>query len=150
MNLTDVDDRIIQNAAAAGVSIREYTEKYVEAFLQDMDALHLQQPEEIVRATDHIEDMVALIARLQEKGLTYPSEGSIYYRIAKFPDYGEAFQNRYRRNAKPARAWTTIATKKTTLAISLSGKRPNPANISGRRASAPAAPAGTSNAPPWP
>ncbi len=89
MNLTDVDDRIIQNAAAAGVSIREYTEKYVKAFFEDMNALHLQQPEETVRATDHIEDMVALISRLQEKGLTYPSEGSIYYRIAKFPEYGK-------------------------------------------------------------
>jgi len=89
MNLTDVDDRIIQNAAAAGVSIREYTEKYVQAFMEDMNALHLQQPEETVRATDHIEDMVALISRLQEKGLTYPSEGSIYYRIAKFPAYGK-------------------------------------------------------------
>ena len=89
MNLTDVDDRIIQNAATAGVSIREYTEKYVQAFFEDMKALHLQQPEEIVRATDHIEDMVALISRLQEKGLTYPSEGSIYYRIAKFPAYGK-------------------------------------------------------------
>src|SRR3984957_8467083 len=89
MNLTDVDDRIIQNAAAAGVSIREYTKKYVQAFFEDMNALHLQQPEETVRATDHIDDMVALISRLQEKGLTYPSEGSIYYRIAKFPDYGK-------------------------------------------------------------
>jgi cysteinyl-tRNA synthetase len=67
MNLTDVDDRIIQKAAAAGVSIREYTEKYVQAFLQDMDALHLEVPEELVRATDHIEDMVGLIERLQKK-----------------------------------------------------------------------------------
>lgn len=89
MNLTDVDDRIIQNAAAAGVSIREYTEKYVQAFLEDMRALHLEMPEEIVRATDHIGDMVALIERLQQKGLTYNSEGSIYYRISKFPDYGK-------------------------------------------------------------
>src|SRR5271169_3789792 len=88
MNLTDVDDRIIQKAAAAGVSIREYTEKYVQAFLEDMDALHLEAPEELVRATDHIEDMVALIERLQKKGLTYTSEGSIYYSIAKFPHYG--------------------------------------------------------------
>jgi len=88
MNLTDVDDRIIQKAAAAGVSIREYTEKYVQAFLQDMDALHLEVPEELVRATDHIEDMVGLIERLQKKGLTYSSEGSIYYSIAKFPHYG--------------------------------------------------------------
>jgi cysteinyl-tRNA synthetase len=89
MNLTDVDDRIIQNAAAAGVSIREYTGKYVQAFLEDMDALHLEKPEEIVRATDHIEDMVALIERLQKKGMTYTSEGSIYFRIATFPEYGK-------------------------------------------------------------
>src|SRR5271155_5406077 len=88
MNLTDVDDRIIQKAAAAGISIREYTEKYVQAFLEDMDALHLEAPEELVRATDHIEDMVALIERLQKKGLTYTSEGSIYYSIARFPHYG--------------------------------------------------------------
>ncbi|MGA9183761.1 MAG: cysteine--tRNA ligase [Candidatus Acidiferrales bacterium] len=88
MNLTDVDDRIIQKAAAAKVTIREYTEKYIEAFLADMRALGLEMPEEIVRATDHIEDMVALIERLQKKGLTYTSEGSIYYSIAKFPTYG--------------------------------------------------------------
>jgi cysteinyl-tRNA synthetase len=89
MNLTDVDDRIIQNASAAGVSIREYTEKYVQAFLEDMDALHLEKPEEIVRATDHIEDMVTLIERLQKKGMTYTSDGSIYFRIATFPEYGK-------------------------------------------------------------
>jgi cysteinyl-tRNA synthetase len=89
MNLTDVDDRIIQKAAAAGVSIREYTEKYIEAFLEDMRALNLEMPEELVRATDHIEDMVALIEKLQQKGMTYTSDGSIYYRISKFPTYGK-------------------------------------------------------------
>jgi cysteinyl-tRNA synthetase len=88
MNLTDVDDRIIQNAAAAKIGIREYTEKYIQAFLDDMDALHLERPEEIVRATDHIDDMVALIERLRDKGVTYQSDGSIYYSIAKFPRYG--------------------------------------------------------------
>jgi cysteinyl-tRNA synthetase len=89
MNLTDVDDRIIQNAAAAGIKIREYTEKYVQAFLEDIKALSLESPERIVRATDHIDDMVALIERLQQKTYTYPSEGSIYYRISKFPSYGK-------------------------------------------------------------
>jgi cysteinyl-tRNA synthetase len=89
MNLTDVDDRIIANAAAAGVSIREYTERYIQAFLADMDALHLEMPEEVVRATDHIEDMVALIEQLERKTFTYQSEGSIYFRIAKFPAYGK-------------------------------------------------------------
>jgi cysteinyl-tRNA synthetase len=89
MNVTDVDDRIIQAAAAAGVGIREYTEKYIQAFLDDIDALHIEMPEEMVRATDHIDDMVALIQQLQAKGYTYNSEGSIYFRIAKFPEYGK-------------------------------------------------------------
>ena len=89
MNLTDVDDRIIQNAAAAGVSIREYTEKYVNAFLEDMAALNIEKPEKMVRATDHIPDMVDLIQKLQGKTYTYDSEGSIYYRISKFPEYGK-------------------------------------------------------------
>ncbi len=89
MNLTDVDDRIIQNAAAAGVGIREYTEKYANAFLEDMAALNIERPEKIVRATDHIPEMVALIQKLQGKTYTYDSEGSIYYRIAKFPEYGK-------------------------------------------------------------
>jgi cysteinyl-tRNA synthetase len=89
MNVTDVDDRIIQNATAAGLSIREYTEKYIHAFLQDTGALNIQPPEELVRATDHIEDMVALIEQLDKKGLTYRSDGSIYFRISKFPEYGK-------------------------------------------------------------
>src|ERR1700733_7482523 len=57
MNLTDVDDRIIQRAAEAGVSIREYTDQYIKAFLDDRRALNLETPEHLVRATDHIEDM---------------------------------------------------------------------------------------------
>jgi cysteinyl-tRNA synthetase len=89
MNLTDVDDRIIQNAAAAGVSIREYTDKFAQAFFEDMRALGLEMPEKILRATENIEPMVALIERLTAKTYTYPSDGSIYFRIAKFPAYGK-------------------------------------------------------------
>src|SRR6266702_887221 len=89
MNLTDVDDRIIANAAAAGVSVRDYTEKFVRAFFDDCKALSIETPEHWIRATDHIDDMVKLIQRLQEKTFTYSSEGSIYYRIAKFPGYGK-------------------------------------------------------------
>ncbi len=88
MNLTDVDDRIIANATAAGVSIRDYTEKFAQAFFDDCKTLSIEAPEYWIRATDHIDDMVKLIQRLQEKTYTYPSEGSIYYRIAKFPHYG--------------------------------------------------------------
>lgn len=89
MNLTDVDDRIIANAAAAGKSIRDYTEKFVQAFFDDCKTLSIEAPEHWIRATDHIDDMVQLIQRLQGKTFTYPSEGSIYYRIAKFPAYGK-------------------------------------------------------------
>jgi cysteinyl-tRNA synthetase len=89
MNLTDVDDRIIANAAAAKLGIREYTEKYAQAFFADCKALSIEAPEHWIRATDHIPEMVALIEKLQQKSFTYDSEGSIYYRIAKFPEYGK-------------------------------------------------------------
>lgn len=89
MNITDVDDRIINEAAAAGKSIGEYTEVYTKAFLEDAATLRLERPERLVRATEHIADMVALIRRLSEKSYTYRSDGSIYFRIAKFPEYGK-------------------------------------------------------------
>ncbi|MHB8542213.1 MAG: cysteine--tRNA ligase [Candidatus Acidiferrales bacterium] len=89
MNMTDVDDRIIQNAAEKKISIFDYTAKYIQAFKDDMAALSLETPEHLIRATDHIDDMVALIERLDGKGLTYRSDGSIYYRISKFPNYGK-------------------------------------------------------------
>ncbi len=89
MNLTDVDDRIIQKSAAVGTSIREYTDKYIQAYLADRKALNLEPPEHIARATEHIDDMVELIQRLTAKGFTYTSEGSIYFRISKFPAYGK-------------------------------------------------------------
>jgi len=89
MNLTDVDDRIIANAAKAGVGIREYTEKYAQAFFDDCKTLNIESPEHWIRATDHIPEMVSLIQKLQAESYTYPSEGSIYYRITKFKDYGK-------------------------------------------------------------
>ena len=89
MNLTDVDDRIIQQAVAAGKPLGEYTEVFAQAFLEDAAALRLERPERLVRATEHITEMVGLIRRLVEKGCTYLSEGSIYFRIAAFPEYGK-------------------------------------------------------------
>jgi len=89
MNLTDVDDRIIRESAAAGKSIQEYTSAYAQAFLEDSAALRLERPEYVVKATDHIPDMVALIQRLTARGHTYTSEGSVYFRISTFPEYGK-------------------------------------------------------------
>ncbi|HEU4981350.1 MAG TPA: cysteine--tRNA ligase [Acidobacteriaceae bacterium] len=90
MNITDVDDKIIRNAAAAGVSISEYTQKYEKAFFEDLNALAVEKPEIIARATEHIPSMVALIEKLAAEDCAYKTEdGSWYFRIAKFPDYGK-------------------------------------------------------------
>jgi len=90
MNLTDVDDKIIRKAGEAGVSITEYTDPYRQAFFEDLATLRIDPAEEYPAATDHIEAMVGLIERLRENGHTYTSEdGSIYFRISTFPDYGK-------------------------------------------------------------
>lgn len=89
MNITDVEDRIIALSQAAGVSIDEYTAKYIEALWQDFDALGCERPDIVPRATRHIDQMVALIERLEARGHAYRSEDSIYYRISSFPDYGK-------------------------------------------------------------
>ena len=89
MNLTDVDDRIIAKASEAGKSLDEYTAKYIEAFWEDFDALGCQRPEVAPRATQHIPDMASLISKLEERGHAYRSDGSIYYRISSFPEYGK-------------------------------------------------------------
>ncbi len=89
MNITDVEDKIIRNASQAGQSLREYTDVYAAAFQEDARKLRLEQPERVVRATDHIPDMLEAIRRLGERGLTYVSDGSVYYRISGFPGYGK-------------------------------------------------------------
>ncbi len=90
MNITDVDDKIIRNAARDGVSVQEYTKKYRQAFLEDADALNIEHPELLVNATDHITEMARFIALLVEKGYAYRTDdGSYYFRIAKFPEYGK-------------------------------------------------------------
>jgi len=89
MNITDVDDKTIAGARRAGVSLREFTERYTEEFLADMKTLRLVPPDVMPRATDHIPEMVALIRTLLEKGVAYRSEDGIYFRISAFPDYGK-------------------------------------------------------------
>jgi cysteinyl-tRNA synthetase len=90
MNITDVDDKIIRNAAREHQSVSEYTRKYEAAFLEDMRTLSMEQPERIVRATDHIQKMAEFIQKLVQKGFAYRAEdGSYYFSIAKFPGYGK-------------------------------------------------------------
>src|SRR5438067_5371704 len=89
MNITDVDDRIITKAQESGKTIDDYTQKYIEAFWEDFDALGCERPEVAPRATKHIPEMVALVKKLKECDHAYQSDGSIYYRIKSFPDYGK-------------------------------------------------------------
>jgi cysteinyl-tRNA synthetase len=89
MNITDVDDRIIAKSQEAGVSIEEHTAKYVDAFWEDFDALGCERPEVGPRATQHIPEMVELVERLLANNHAYRSDGSIYYRISSFPEYGK-------------------------------------------------------------
>jgi cysteinyl-tRNA synthetase len=93
MNITDVEDKIIRDAAAAHKTIYEFTEVYTQAFLDDCATLRLQRPERLVKATDHIDDMAQAVQRLEEAGFTYVSEGSVYFRISSFPSYGKLSHN---------------------------------------------------------
>jgi cysteinyl-tRNA synthetase len=89
MNITDVDDKIIRNSVRDGVTVQQYTAKFVQAFLDDSATLSIEQPI-LVRATEHINAMADFIAGLVEKGFAYRTDdGSYYFRIAKFPEYGK-------------------------------------------------------------
>jgi len=89
MNITDVEDRIIAMSQEAGLSIDDYTAKYIEALWEDFDALGCERPEIVPRATRHIPEMVTLIEKLLANEHAYESDRSIYYRIASFPEYGK-------------------------------------------------------------
>jgi cysteinyl-tRNA synthetase len=89
MNITDVEDRIIAKSQEAGLSIDDYTAKYIDALWEDADALGNERPDIIPRATRHIPEMVSLIEKLLATDHAYRSDGSIYYRISSFPEYGK-------------------------------------------------------------
>src|SRR5580765_4696577 len=89
MNITDVDDKIIRNAAGDGGTVQQYTAKYEKAFLEDAAMIGIEEPQ-LVRATEHIPEMAEFVAKLVEKGIAYRTDdGSYYFRIAKFPQYGK-------------------------------------------------------------
>ncbi|MCK4478694.1 cysteine--tRNA ligase [Candidatus Bathyarchaeota archaeon] len=90
MNLTDVDDKTIQGMQREGLPLEKYTQKYIDAFFEDLQMLNIEKPQFVPRATEHIDEMVRLIRILMEKGYGYRGEdNSIYYKISKFKDYGK-------------------------------------------------------------
>ena len=89
MNITDVDDKIIRDASAAGITIGELTAVHTATFLAELGRLRVAMPDVLPRATDHIPDMARLIATLLERGHAYRTDdGSIFFRIASWPAYG--------------------------------------------------------------
>ncbi len=90
MNLTDVDDRIIKMCNEQGMDLKTFTEKYADAFFEDLDFLRVDRADHYPRATEYIAEMVKIIQGLLDKQIAYRSEdGSIYYSLAKFLNYGE-------------------------------------------------------------
>ncbi len=88
MNVTDVDDKTIREAAAAGLSLDDYTAPYIDSFFEDLDTLHIERAEEYPRATHHIPEMIAMVESLVAKGYAYVADGSVFFRIAEDDDYG--------------------------------------------------------------
>ena len=90
MNLTDVDDKTIRDSRAAGLKLQDFTRKYKDAFFEDLKTLRIEPAEHYPEATTHIPEMIEMIRILFEKGFAYKSEdGSVYFSIAKFKDYGK-------------------------------------------------------------
>ncbi len=89
MNLTDVEDKIIRACRESGSSLAALTGKYKDAFFEDLDTLGIERAEHYPAATNHIGEMVDLVKKLRDKGHTYESKGSIYFRLSSFADYGK-------------------------------------------------------------
>ncbi|MEW5949584.1 MAG: cysteine--tRNA ligase [Thermodesulfobacteriota bacterium] len=88
MNITDIDDKTIQGSEQAGLPLKEFTERYIREFMQDIDTLGVLRATVYPRATEHVEDMLAMTRTLLEKGYAYEKHHSIYYDLSKFPHYG--------------------------------------------------------------
>jgi cysteinyl-tRNA synthetase len=88
MNITDVDDRIIKLAAEAKRTLGDFTAEHIRSFDEDMRTLRIERPDVVPRATDHIPEMIELIQKLIARGHTYTADGSVYFRISSFKEYG--------------------------------------------------------------
>ncbi|MBU4425189.1 MAG: cysteine--tRNA ligase, partial [Proteobacteria bacterium] len=88
MNVTDLDDRTIEGSGKAGVSLKDYTGKYYQAFLEDLEQLNIKRATEYPKASEHVDDMIKLTQKLMEKGYAYEKFRSVYFDISRFKDYG--------------------------------------------------------------
>jgi cysteinyl-tRNA synthetase len=89
MNLTDIDDKIINQSIANQVSVEEFTKPWIEAFFKDLETLGIEKVEHYPKATESIPEMLEIIDRLEKEGLTYKKDGNVYFSINKFHSYGK-------------------------------------------------------------
>lgn len=89
MNITDIDDKTIRDSKAAGMSLKDFTEKYTAEFFKGLDMLNIKRASMYPKATENVDGMIKLTQKLMKKGLAYERGGSVYYRISEFPDYGK-------------------------------------------------------------
>ena len=149
-NFTDVDDKTIAGAQNAGLPLREFTDRYITAFREDAGVLGLEPAEETPRATDeaNLRAMTDLITSLERNGHMHRSDGSIYFKISTFADYGKLARTDHGGISR-AHASTPIRTPKKMCATSCSGKPPVPMSPRGISARAPAVQAGIWRARRW-
>ena len=88
MNVTDLDDRTIEGAGKAGLTLKKFTDKYYQAFLEDLDRLNIKRATAYPKASEHVDDMITLTQKLMEKGYAYEKFRSVYFDISRFKDYG--------------------------------------------------------------
>ncbi len=105
-NLTDIDDKTIRASRKQGVSLESYTQKYINAFFEDIDALHIKRAETYPRATQHVPEMVDLIMKLIQKGYAYRADDGTYYAVSKFKGYGRLGHVKIKRLRKGTRVNT--------------------------------------------
>lgn len=89
MNITDVEDKIIRDSQKEHLGLKEFTDRYTQAFMEDLEALNISKPNHFPKATEHINEMVALIQNLLEKDIAYKTQDGIYFNIMRFPQYGK-------------------------------------------------------------
>ena len=89
MNITDIDDKTIRDSKAAGMSLKDFTDKYTAEFFKGLDMLNIKRASAYPRATENVGSMIELVQKLIDKGLAYEKDGSVYYRISSFPGYGK-------------------------------------------------------------
>ena len=108
MNITDVEDKIIDRLRREGVGLKELTSKYEDIFFAELTKLNVDRADLYPRATEHVKEMVQLVSQLQEKGLAYERGGSVYFSIDKFPQYGELANLESKGAARQLLDWTAL------------------------------------------